>query len=260
MLAFALALALGQLQPQPGPRRSKPLTRLVFKTVELKKGPSDAFDQFVRGREGALLACYERELQKDGSQQGTVIADFDVVKGGVATDLRVSHGLLSPEIADCVAAQVRSWRFPFEPADVYPARISFNLTSEERSEFDDILGVAPGPMVKTDAVVRGQLNVKTLEVDGKTNEEVSRFVKARLRALQGCYEKELKRVPTLKGTVTIDATINTNGRSADVNASDDLGIDEVSACSKAIVRGWTWPFKPDAPQKLKLVFTVKPNG
>jgi hypothetical protein len=256
MLAIALALTLpllGQSPPRPV------YGRLVFTTVELKKGPSSAFDQYVRAQGLAMQDCYERELRRNPSLRGMATIELDVVKGGVAAAPKVTQDLDSNVFAACVVALVRTWRFPFEPTEEIPARISFKLEPREPDAVDEAIAGELVAVVHSDAIVRGQLEIKTIELNGKPDDVLSRFVRARARAPQGCYEKELARSPTLKGTVTVTATIGVNGRMEGISVADDLANDAVTLCVKTIVRGWAFPAKLAEPAPFKFVFTVQPN-
>ncbi|MFT3836650.1 MAG: AgmX/PglI C-terminal domain-containing protein [Myxococcaceae bacterium] len=112
---------------------------------------------------------------------------------------------------------------------------------------------------KSDAHVRGQLDVKAIELPGKDAEMFTRYVKARIRVFQACYEKELRKSPKLAGTVTVQFTVTTDGRAPEVNLSDDLGNEAVGTCIKAVMHGWVFPFKPEKPLPAKIVFSVKPG-
>jgi hypothetical protein len=129
------------------------------------------------------------------------------------------------------------------------------------STIDDVIG--GGDIVlrhrPPEAPLRGKLEVKAIELNGKPDDALTRFVTMRLRALQGCYEIELKRNATHKGTVTLQGTITTEGRNNELTIADDIGSDMLDSCLRAIPRGWVYPFKPAAPAKLKLVFTLKPR-
>jgi TonB family protein len=66
-----------------------------------------------------------------------------------------------------------------------------------------------------------------------------------LKAIQNCYEKELKRNPSLKGKVVVRFSITPSGRSGDIEVEENtLGNEGVASCIRTVIRGWIFPFKP----------------
>jgi hypothetical protein len=75
-------------------------------------------------------------------------------------------------------------------------------------------------------------------------ESIARFVKLRIRAIQGCYERELKRNTSLRGKVTVRFTIGDSGKVSDVEIEENtIGNDAVVSCIKTTVRLWVFPIK-----------------
>jgi hypothetical protein len=85
------------------------------------------------------------------------------------------------------------------------------------------------------------------EVDSTNcdRDAISRYVKTRLRAIQSCYERELKRNVTLKGKIVIRFTIGESGRvmGAPEVEEDTLGNQEVVNCIRNTIRMWMFPIK-----------------
>ena len=114
---------------------------------------------------------------------------------------------------------------------------------------------------KGDAVVKGRLIDAPPEVDTKDvdREALARYVKLRKSAIQACYEKELKRNPSLKGKVVVRFTISTSGRVTEIDIEENtLGNDAVGSCIKAVIRGWMFPFKPDSEVPVAYPFVFAP--
>lgn len=112
---------------------------------------------------------------------------------------------------------------------------------------------------KGDAQVRGGVSMQTPEVESTSvdREKLAAYVRGRKSAIQQCYEKELKRNPTLKGKVVVRFTINTTGRAIEIDIEENsLGSEAVAACIKTVIRGWVFPFKPpsDVPVAYPFVF------
>lgn len=114
---------------------------------------------------------------------------------------------------------------------------------------------------KGPAQVRGKVadaapEVESAEIDrGK----LTAYLRARMGAIQGCYEKELKRNPTLKGKVVVRFTITSQGRASDIEIEENtLGNDAVPSCIKTVIRGWVFPFKPDGDATVAYPFVFSP--
>jgi TonB family protein len=112
---------------------------------------------------------------------------------------------------------------------------------------------------KGDAVIRGGVSMQTPEVESGAvdREKLAAFVRSRKLSIQGCYEKELKRNPALKGKVVVRFTINTSGRATDIDIEEStLNNEAVTSCIKTTIRGWVFPFKPpsDVPVAYPFVF------
>jgi outer membrane biosynthesis protein TonB len=78
-------------------------------------------------------------------------------------------------------------------------------------------------------------------LDGKS---VARKIRARKRAFQACYERELKRNPSLKGKLVLEVTVGENGRVADIFVADNALNNAVANCIKGKMRSIRFP-KPE---------------
>ena len=99
----------------------------------------------------------------------------------------------------------------------------------------------------TERVVRGSVKTSPGDEVGGTGEFDSNVVvstiKARLRAIQMCYEQQLRRNPTLAGKVTIEFTIQPRGNVTDVKVKDNsTGDAAVGTCVANTVS--TFRFNP----------------
>lgn len=114
---------------------------------------------------------------------------------------------------------------------------------------------------KGDAVVRGRMTDAAPEVDSTEvdREALAKYVRQRKSAIQACYEKELKRNPTLKGKVVVRFSIATSGRATDIDIEENtLGNDAVASCIKAVIRAWSFPFKPPSEVPVAYPFVFSP--
>jgi hypothetical protein len=113
---------------------------------------------------------------------------------------------------------------------------------------------------KGDAKVTGQVSAATPEVDSADVDRaaLSRYIRDRLGAIRGCYERELKRNPGLKGKVVVRFNITPAGRAGDVRIEENtLGSGEVTSCITGLMRSWIFPFKPpdEVPVQYPFLFT-----
>jgi TonB family protein len=114
---------------------------------------------------------------------------------------------------------------------------------------------------KGDAAIRGRVADAAPEVDSSDvdRDALNRYVKARKQAIVACYEKELKRNPSMKGKVVVRFSISTSGRATDIEIEENtLGNDAVGACIKSIIRTWVFPFKPDSDVPVAFPFVFSP--
>lgn len=114
---------------------------------------------------------------------------------------------------------------------------------------------------KGPAAIRGKVADAAPEVESADidRNKLNAFLRGRIRAIQGCYEKELKRNPNLKGKVVVRFSITTGGRAAEIEIEQDtLGNDAVASCIKTVIRGWVFPFKPDSDVSVAYPFVFSP--
>lgn len=114
---------------------------------------------------------------------------------------------------------------------------------------------------KGDAKVSGKVMDAAPEVDSADidREALNRYLKARLSAIRNCYEKELKRNPTLKGKVVVRFAITSSGRSAEIEIEENtLGNEAVASCIKTVIRAWVFPFKPESEVPVVYPFVFSP--
>src|SRR5215471_4132482 len=113
---------------------------------------------------------------------------------------------------------------------------------------------------KGDVKVSGQVSTAAPEVDSADVDRaaLSRYIRDRLGAIRGCYERELKRNPGLKGKVVVRFNITPAGRAGDVRIEENsLGSGEVASCIQNLMRSWVFPFKPpdEVPVQYPFLFT-----
>jgi len=129
------------------------------------------------------------------------------------------------------------------------------------------LGTSGGGKVdlggKQEVAVTGRVKDAAPEVDSADvdRDALAKYVKARLRAIQNCYEKELKRNPSLKGKVVVRFSIMPSGGVGDIDIEENtLGNDAVGSCIRSVIRTWRFPFKPDDEVPVAYPFVFSPAG
>lgn len=104
------------------------------------------------------------------------------------------------------------------------------------------------------AVTMENCEAATTEIDPL---KLTSWMQGRKPAIQGCYERELKRSPNLAGRLVIRFTITSRGRVNSVGFDEDtLRSPAVQQCIAALMRGWVLPFTPEdeVPVSLPFIF------
>lgn len=130
-----------------------------------------------------------------------------------------------------------------------------------------VVGTAGGGNVnlgaKGDARVYGQVKESMPDVESSAvdRQALARYVRARLKAMQSCYEQELKRNPSLKGKIIVRFVITPAGRAGEISFEENtLGSESVSTCIRSVIRGWIFPFKPPDNVAVAYPFVFSPTS
>lgn len=100
--------------------------------------------------------------------------------------------------------------------------------------------------------------IDTPDIDKK---KLTEWLNGRKPAIQSCYERQLKRTPTLKGHLSINFTITPRGRIGAVDFDEDtLHSAAVEQCISTIMRGWVLPFAPEDEVPAELPFIFAPGS
>jgi outer membrane biosynthesis protein TonB len=116
---------------------------------------------------------------------------------------------------------------------------------------------------KKETQVQGRVQDSTPEVESSDVDRaaLARYVRSRLKSIQSCYEKELKRNPNLKGKVVVRFVIKPSGRAGEIDIEENtLGSEAVGSCIRTTIRNWTFPFKPDSDTAVSYPFVFSPAG
>lgn len=116
---------------------------------------------------------------------------------------------------------------------------------------------------KKETEVQGRVQDSTPDVESSDVDRaaLARYVRSRLKSIQTCYEKELKRNPNLKGKVVVRFVIKPSGRAGEVEIEENtLGSEAVGSCIRTTIRNWAFPFKPDSDTPVSYPFVFSPAG
>lgn len=93
------------------------------------------------------------------------------------------------------------------------------------------------------AAAFGKMDIEPPQVEGcLAKDEVTKVVKPRLRGLQDCYERELKKITSLAGKLTITFMVNGEGTVTDARVeSDSMGSPAVADCIVTRLRRFKFP-------------------
>ncbi|WP_164006892.1 AgmX/PglI C-terminal domain-containing protein [Pyxidicoccus trucidator] len=116
---------------------------------------------------------------------------------------------------------------------------------------------------KKETAVQGRVQDATPDVESSDVDRaaLARYVRSRLKSIQSCYEKELKRNPNLKGKVVVRFVIKPSGRAGEIEIEENtLGSEAVGSCIRTTIRNWAFPFKPDSDTAVSYPFVFSPAG
>lgn len=84
--------------------------------------------------------------------------------------------------------------------------------------------------------------------------------RAHLREISECYERALRKTPSLKGKIVLGWTVKPDGSTADIEVvSDTMGDVGVARCLAEQPRTWTYPRPKDgAPIRVSYPFVFSP--
>ena len=88
----------------------------------------------------------------------------------------------------------------------------------------------------------------------RSPQEIQRVILGHIKAIQYCYERELKRNPELKGKVTVRITVHPDGHVSEVTIlNSTLNNERVERCIRSRIANWK-DFKPIEPSEGTVTF------
>jgi len=108
----------------------------------------------------------------------------------------------------------------------------------------------------------GSVRTEAPEVDGSLDSDsIARVVRSRMRMVQDCYERELKRDPGLAGKIEIEFTIGEDGSVTEARvATNKMGSDEVAQCIVSRIQRWKFPKPKGGSVTVNFPFIFAPAG
>ena len=89
---------------------------------------------------------------------------------------------------------------------------------------------------------------------------IRRYLRQKLPVIQHCYERTLIAQPGIRGTITMDFSIDASGAVTRATPTIQGKLpQEVADCVATVVKSITFP-KPDGPVSVTYPFDFKPTG
>jgi hypothetical protein len=164
-------------------------------------------------------------------------------------------GYCSPADSCQHFATHRALRVSFEiDSDVHVRSESLVRQSSERQLVPAEVIV---PFVPLGPRLRGAVVIGTPEFANQSLDlpKLEAYLRARRGAVLSCYERELRRDPSLAGTLTLRFVITPTGRSSELEIEENPLNANVGSCVKAVLRGWVFPFKPEQDVAVAIPFS-----
>lgn len=183
-----------------------------------------------------------------GDGRGAVGDVLDGAPNDVAAALKdaAKHGLGVASVEDATASRRRG----ADEGEVANVEL-VGTNGVKRVELEEHTAVAVTARVQTEKV---EVNSEFPDEQG-----LSRWLNQRKSAVQSCYERELKRTPTLAGRLVIRFVVDTRGRVGQVGFTEDtLRNPAVEQCISGLMRAWVLPFTPEdeVPVALPFIFSA----
>ena len=82
------------------------------KVIGTGKLDANAISSVIKRRQRSIQRCYEREIKKNPSASGKVVATFTIGTAGRVTKSRASQDTVGGGVGNCVANEIQRMRFP----------------------------------------------------------------------------------------------------------------------------------------------------
>ena len=118
--------------------------------------------------------------------------------------------------------------------------------------------VGTGKMVK-ERVPKAIVKRSAPDIDGTMNTNaVGTTIRRGMRAIRSCYQRGLKRNPSLAGKITVRIAVNTMGRVTAVYIdADTVGDPQVTGCIKNYIKRWRFPPPEGGTAEIAVPFNFK---
>lgn len=115
---------------------------------------------------------------------------------------------------------------------------------------------------KGETAVQGNIREEAPEVEGDLSQDVIvKEMKKNMRALKDCYERQLKRFPTLAGKISISFEITDSGRIGQTDIVEDtMKNAEVKSCIMSRAKSWRFPKPSGGSVFVTFPFVFSPAG
>lgn len=256
--------------PKPKEEETKPSEDALAKAEEARKEEErkkkDAEAQAQNDPERAAAADSERRerLREEVRKQGLLQVIGATGGSGSLANVFASSTGFSDDIG---AALAGAGGVRLATGDDGPQRRGGGTGGEVVGIGD--LGTAAGggrsATLERKKVVPPQISIDDGEFETESSsvskESLGQYIRPRLRSVQQCYERELKRNPGLRGKIVVRFVITTAGRVGEVSIeSNSMGDDNVAACISMTIKRWVFPIKPEDDAAVSFPFVFSPGG
>lgn len=112
------------------------------------------------------------------------------------------------------------------------------------------------------AKVRGKFSIGDVDTGSGNLDSgaLMRLIRRKRRQFKYCYERELKRNPSLRGKLSVRVTVSTRGRASNVELEENTLNSNVARCITRGIRRWRFPKPSDGPTNVVIPFVFAPAG
>lgn len=123
-------------------------------------------------------------------------------------------------------------------------------------------GGVKGGKKRRGANVRGKFSIGEVDTGAGNldSNALMRLIRRKRRQFKYCYERELKRNPSLRGKLSVRVTVSMRGRASNVELEQNTLNSNVSSCIIRGIRRWRFPKPTDGPTNVVIPFVFAPAG
>jgi hypothetical protein len=112
------------------------------------------------------------------------------------------------------------------------------------------------------ATVRGKFTIGDVDTGAGNLDSgaLMRLIRRKRRQFKYCYERELKRSPSLRGKLSVRVTVSMRGRASNTEIEENSLNNNVARCIIRGIKRWRFPKPTDGPTNVVIPFVFSPAG